>query len=164
MTMLAGSARAVQPNVRQMDVENTYDDQRKWQVRYADDPNRDLYENGLRWSASRLTGGDIPQRIVFEMVLDRESGSESRHRITGQTLDATGAPLGNVTITGFLTNAYAYAGLLADAVVGEMTSDPAGYYEFWTPYAGQQHYLVMYLPGTPARTGGSVNTLVPVAP
>lgn len=164
MTMLQGAAGAVYPSVRMMDIENTYDDPRKWSLRYSDDPNRDLFEDGFRWTRSMLVGDGVPNRILFEMILDRESGSASQHRIVGQTQDSNGNPLGNVVIKGFLTNAYAYAGLAANAFVAQMTSDPGGYYEFWTPYAGQQHTLVCYFSASPDRTGESVNSLVPVAP
>ena len=113
---------------------------------------------------SGVDGTALVEPRMFDTWQSFAGGSQSKNRFVGQTLDSAGAPLGNCTVQGFLTNDYAYAGLLADAFVGQMTSDPGGYYEFWTPYSGQQHYLVCYLGGSPDRTGASVNTLVPAAP
>jgi hypothetical protein len=48
-----------------------------------------------------------------------------------------------------------------DTYVGQAVSDSAGYYELGTPYSGQAHYVVAYLPGSPDVSGTSVNTLIP---
>lgn len=166
VTLLAGSANAAQPNVRKMDYDNTYFKPQWVLPSYRDNENLKPFTDGLLWFLSRTTGArDFgPERAVYADIIEREGGTMSRHRFVGQTLDSAGAALGNCIVQGFLTSAFAPAGLLADAFVDQMTSDPNGYYEFWTPYVGQQHYLVCYLAGSPDRTGASVNTLVPTAP
>ena len=74
-------------------------------------------------------------------------------KITGTTLDSTGAVLANCTVQGFLT--------ANDQYVGECVSGTQGYYEFYSQYSGAQHYLVAYKAGGTDVTGATVNTLTP---
>lgn len=168
MTLLCGSANAVWSSVRSMDLSATYDDPRKWPITVIPKVPVEEFADGLLWTRSSMVGGVSP--ITYpgprfqDFPKEPDGGGQSQYRFVGFTLDENGNPLGSCIVQGFLTSAYAPAGLAADAFVGQMTSDPGGYYEFWTPYVGQQHYLVCYKGGSPDATGSSVNTLVPSAP
>lgn len=169
MSILLGGASSVHANVRLADFSgSTFVNERVWPIRVAPDNDVEPFEDGVLWPSSRITGTDVLVAMVeapfASWALGPPGGGQSQHRIVGMTLDSNGQPLGNVTIKGYLTNAYPYAGLQSDAEIGEMTSDPGGYYEFWTPYVGQAHYLTMRLGGTPARTGMTDNNLIPAAP
>jgi len=80
-------------------------------------------------------------------------GSANRVKIIGTTRDSSGVALGNCIVQGFTTS--------DDAFQGEMTSDPAGYFEFCTAMTGA-HYLVCYKAGSPDVAGTSKNDLVGV--
>jgi hypothetical protein len=81
-----------------------------------------------------------------------DSGGRQMKKIIGQTLDSTGAPLGNCIVEGFVT--------ATDVSIGKVTSDTAGYYELPTNQTGA-HYLVAYKAGGTDVAGTTVNTIIP---
>ena len=122
------------------------------------------WEDGFLWPRSYLASGsgssspmlseDSGSRGKWSTTVDdaTEGGSQQK-KITGNTLDSTGALLGSVVVQGFVT--------ATDAYVGQTVSDANGWYSLPTPYVGQ-HYIVAYKPGSPDVAGTTVNTIVPV--
>lgn len=78
-------------------------------------------------------------------------GLQAQKFILGRCLDESSNGVSGAVVQGFLT--------ATDAFVGEATADSNGNYEFGTPWAGQQHYLVAYRAGSPDIAGTTVNTL-----
>ena len=116
------------------------------------------WRDGALWPNTRTVGatgvmfGGGTECAAWDTVTD-EDGSQSRQKIRGFTRDANGAVLGLCVVQLFLT--------ANDQFVRELTSDPGGYFEACSEYAGQGHYIVAYLAGTPDVAGTTVNTLVP---
>jgi hypothetical protein len=119
--------------------------------------------DGVLWPNSRglgqgVSGGSITGDAgsdsgIFELYPGfDESGGRQMKKLTGQTLDSTGAALGSCVVEGFVT--------ATDVSVGKTTSDTGGYYELPTPYAGA-HYIVAYKAGSPDVAGTTANNLVP---
>lgn len=97
--------------------------------------------------------GEVNGAVALWHVELMPHGAKQAKKIIGTTRDSGGSVLGNCIVQGFVTT--------GDVFVGEMTSDPAGYFEFPTQYTGA-HYLVCYKAGSPDVAGTSVNTLTPV--
>lgn len=78
------------------------------------------------------------------------TGQHTRKRVTGQTLNAAGAPLGGVTVILFNTP--------TNVVVDTGVSDAAGNYSLGDPNA-TTNFVVGYLPGSPDVAGTTVDTI-----
>ncbi len=129
------------------------------------------WEDGGLWINARSLGGGFSGSLSGDAQSDGgrwepygtagyfgwdESGGARQNVIVGQTLDSTGAALGNCIVQCFVT--------ATDVFVGQVTSDTAGYYRIPTTYGiGVAHYLVCYKAGSPDVAGTSVNTLNPTA-
>lgn len=121
----------------------------------------DPFQDGMLWTRSRMgLGGtdgffglDFSSSGVYETHHDDCAGGQQTKKIIGTTLDASGSSLGNCIVQGFVT--------ATNAFVGQVTSDPGGYYELPTTNTGT-HYLVAYKPGAPDVAGTSADTIVPV--
>lgn len=72
-------------------------------------------------------------------------------KITGVTMDSTGAALGSCVVQLFRSS--------NDLLIEESTSDGSGNYSFTLPIAGP-FYIVAYKAGAPDVAGTTVNTLV----
>lgn len=121
------------------------------------------WEDGRLWPNSRLCGPDATSMIMSEdstcsgrfASMPCNYGADGRPKIVGTTRDSSGNPLGNCTVSAYLTS--------NDQFVFSVTSDTAGYFTLPSIYVGAQHYLVAYKPDSPAdRAGSSVRTIVPV--
>lgn len=135
----------------------------KWGIVYTRSAQAP-FADGVLWPNSRGMGGQLSGSVtndatgcsgLFELWSGYdESGGQQQKKITGNTLDASGNPLGSCVIQCYLTS--------TDAFVGQVTSDSGGYYELPSYFSGATHYLVAYKPGSPDVAGTSVNTIVPV--
>lgn len=103
--------------------------------------------------AGALLGDDASETGVWGAFELDESGGAQIKKIIGTTRDGSGNPLGSCVVRGFVT--------ATNVFVGQVTSDPAGYFELPTVFTGA-HYLVCYQAGSPDLEGTSVNTLTPV--
>jgi len=118
----------------------------------------DPWRDGALWPNTRTMGstgvmfGGGTECAAWDTVTD-EDGGHTMQKIVGLTRDANGAPLGSTIVQLFLTS--------NDQFLRQLTSDPGGYFEACSEYAGQAHYLVAYLAGTPDLAGTTVNTLQP---
>ena len=81
-------------------------------------------------------------------------GQQSLKFIKGLCVDTSDAPLMGAAMHAFRTSDDAYAGY-------EVESREDGSYDLPTNFPGVAHYVVAYLPGSPDRSGTTVNTLVP---
>jgi hypothetical protein len=104
------------------------------------------YDGGTGEDASRCTAKWGPWQQAAR-------GVNNIKFILGRTVDASNVALTGVAVQAFLT--------ANDQFVRETTSDSNGYYELGTEYSGASHYLVAYMPGSPDKTGSTVNTLTP---
>lgn len=118
------------------------------------------WEDGALWPRSRGIGSEMSMMLSEDAncvgrwdTIPEGGGHQSQRRLIGNTLDATGAPLGSVTLQGFRTS--------DDLYVGRVVSDSGGYYDLPTPFPGTAHYIVAYKSGSPDITGATVNTLTP---
>jgi hypothetical protein len=80
-------------------------------------------------------------------------GSQGLKFIMGRVADSSGNPIGGAVVRGFRSS--------NNMFVRETKSDSNGMYELGTEFAGEQHYLVAYVSGSPDIAGTTVNTLVP---
>lgn len=78
-------------------------------------------------------------------------GTASQKFIMGTCYDQASSPISGAIVQGFLTS--------TDFYVGATTADSNGRYEFGTPYALSNHYLVAYRAGAPDIAGTTVDTL-----
>ncbi len=88
------------------------------------------------------------------MPLEIQDGCQTLKFIKGLCVDTSDAALSGVTVQAFRTSDDAFAGY-------EVQSRTDGSYDLPTNFPGVNHYVVAYLPGSPDRTGATVNTLVP---
>jgi len=126
-------------------------------------PIQSFFQDGVLWPTSRGLGYQFGGSISDDAASDSgtfelnpgfdDQGGQQVKKITGLTLDSTGAVLGSCIVQGFVTS--------NDVFVGQTTSDAGGYYELTTIYLGVNHYVVAYKAGVPDVSGTSVNTLVP---
>ena len=117
------------------------------------------------WPASHISSGDPTSPLAYlgqdscqsglwgQLEYGTSSAGGPSVFLRGQTLDANGNPLTGVTVQGFLTS--------NDLFVGQTVSDANANYALGSPYLGVNHYLVAYLPGSPDRSGTTVNNLIP---
>ncbi len=90
----------------------------------------------------------------FEPFSCDGEGTQTLKFIKGMAVDTSDAGLSGVTLHAFRTSDDAFAGY-------EVESRTDGSYDLATNFPGVAHYVVAYLPGSPDRTGATVNTLVP---
>jgi hypothetical protein len=81
------------------------------------------------------------------------SGNQGLKFIMGLVVDSSGNAIGGAVVAGFRTS--------DNRFVRTTTSDSNGMYELGTEFAGEQHYLVAYVSGSPDIAGTTVKTLVP---
>lgn len=117
------------------------------------------------WPSSHMSSGDPTSPLCLIGTDSGGSGkwsewsiSEGGHVaplfISGTCKDAGGSPLSGVLVSAFRSSDNLY--------IGKTTSDSNGNYSVSSIYAGVNHYLVAYLPGSPDIAGTTVSTLVPV--
>jgi hypothetical protein len=98
------------------------------------------------------TNRDMTAPDLYEPYSCDGEGTQTKRFIKGITKDATGIPVANAIVQGFIT--------ATDAFIGEVQSGNDGSYTLGTEtVAGVQHYLVAYKPGSPDTAGTTVNTL-----
>ena len=118
----------------------------------------DPWRDGALWPNTRTIGsagvmfGGGTECAAWDTISD-EDGNQAMQKIRGFTRDANGAVLGSTIVQLFLAS--------NDLFLRQLTSDPGGYFEACSEYAGQGHYIVAYLAGTPDVAGTTVNTLQP---
>lgn len=144
----------------------TKNDLRHLARRFMATPDRPQLSEALddffdRWPRPRFMGGEMSMGIL---AMDAGSsgayepatqtfGSPSMKRLTGTTRNSAGDPLANAIVAIYLTT--------GDVWLRDCTSDLAGYYEAFSEYSGQNHYLLAYKAGAPDVAGTTVTTLVP---
>jgi hypothetical protein len=120
---------------------------------------RDPRDSDILWPRSSFTGG-IDASSPCPYVIDGahqawewnfpETGCRVPKKISGQTLDSSGAPNGGCTVMLFNTA----TGLLVDTQI----SDGSGNYRLSDPNAAAC-FIVAYEAGSPDTAGTTVNTL-----
>lgn len=122
----------------------------------------DPWRDALLWPSSKLSGSDVNGCVLgidststcrwgVERAFN-DSGCAQMKKLIGTTRDSSGNVLSSCMVQGFRT--------VDDVFIGQLTSDPSGYFEFCTPYTGT-HYLVAYKGGSPDVAGTTLDTLVP---
>lgn len=113
------------------------------------------------WPRPRFMGGEMGMGVLRadagtcaqHDAPAQTFGGQSMKKLTGTTRDSAGSPLGNAVVAIYLT--------AGDVWLRDCTSDLAGYYEAFSQFSGQNHYLLAYKAGAPDVAGTTVTTLVP---
>ena len=103
-------------------------------------------ENPMSVAAS----GDGVQFLAIQKTVIWEEAFKM-FSLSGQTLDASSAALGNCMVEAFSTQ--------TDQKVGQTTSDGSGLYSIQVGFNSSNFYMVAYKPGSPDVAGTTVNTL-----
>lgn len=132
-----------------------------WQRRSAK-----TWKDPLQWRSCwsfgcRVGGGDLEGYAQGVGMADHDgyepfscdhAGTQTKRFIRGVTKNASGTPISDVIVQGFVT--------ATDAYVGQDVSRDDGTYLLGTEtVAGVAHYLVAYKAGSPDIGGTTVNTL-----
>lgn len=148
-------------------VENRHEPRWQWQCRAPKtwkDKNRwySLWSFGCRIGcgdanndgAAPIGGRGLADPDLFEPFSCDGEGTQTLKFIKGMAVDTSDAGLSGAVLHAFRTSDDAFAGY-------EVESRTDGSYDLATNFPGVAHYVVAYLPGSPDRTGATVNTLVP---
>lgn len=119
-----------------------------------------LWSFGCRVAAGGVAGSDgepfynLSSKDLFEPYSCDGEGTQSRNFIRGTCKDASGTPVANAIVQGYVT--------ATDAYVGEVQANNDGTYALGVEQAkSTPHYLVAYKTGSPDIAGTTVNTLLP---
>lgn len=109
--------------------------------------------------------GPGPSASPSEFSAEIQTRKQIHYLITGQTLDASGNPLGGCAVNVFQTiAATATESQPQGRLVGSTVSDANGNYSVEVQADPNMTFqAVAYLPGSPDVAGITVNTLTPVA-
>lgn len=158
-----GSMQTSLPRVRLFPImrSRSHNDFALWQIvgRFS---GRNKTRDAFGWGLRSLSGdptvqaytmlGQDSMSAIWSFWQRGTKGNGSQKWLRGQVKDANGNAVA-ATVYGFLT--------AGDIFVASSATDDKGYYEIPTVYAGQAHFVVAYIVGSPDKTGATVNTLVP---